>query len=66
MYIATPVRDGTLMAFCPCKLKLHASRKEPVIENHSSYVSTKIYVVGTQKNCLNEMVLLGTQNICFN
>ena len=26
--------------------------------------STKTYVVGTQKNRLNEAVLLGTQNIC--
>ena len=25
--------------------------------------STKTYVVGTQKNCLNETVLLSTQNI---
>ena len=29
-----------------------------------SYFSTKIYVVGTQKNRLNETVLLSTQNIC--
>ena len=29
----------------------------------SSYFSTKTYVVGTQKNRLNEMVLLSTQNI---
>ena len=29
-----------------------------------SYFSTKTYVVGTQKNRLNEMVLLSTQNIC--
>ena len=28
-----------------------------------SYFSTKTYVVGTQKNRLNEMVLLSTQNI---
>ena len=28
------------------------------------YFSTKIYVVGTQKNRLNETVLLSTQNIC--
>ena len=28
-----------------------------------SYFSTKTYVVGTQKNHLNEMVLLSTQNI---
>ena len=26
--------------------------------------STKTYVVGTQKNLLNEMVLLSTHNIC--
>ena len=26
----------------------------------------KTYVVGTQKNCLNEMVLLSTQNECLN
>ena len=30
-----------------------------------SYFSTKAYVVGTQKNRLNEMVLLSTQNICM-
>ena len=29
-----------------------------------SHFSTKTYVVGTQKNRLNEMVLLSTQNIC--
>ena len=29
-----------------------------------SYFSTKTYVVGTQKNRLNETVLLITQNIC--
>ena len=29
-----------------------------------SYFSTKTYVVGTQKNRLNETVLLNTQNIC--
>ena len=28
------------------------------------YFSTNTYVVGTQKNHLNEMVLLSTQNIC--
>ena len=31
-----------------------------------SYFSTKTYVVGTQKNRLNETFLLGTQNICLN
>ena len=29
-----------------------------------SYFSTKTYVVGTQKNRLNETILLSTQNIC--
>ena len=29
-----------------------------------SYFSTKACVVGTQKNRLNETVLLSTQNIC--
>ena len=29
-----------------------------------SYFSPKTYVVGTQKNRLNETVLLSTQNIC--
>ena len=29
-----------------------------------SYFSMETYVVGTQKNHLNEMVLLSTQNIC--
>ena len=33
-------------------------------ENLIFYFSTKTYVVGTQKNRLNETVLLGTQNIC--
>ena len=31
-----------------------------------SYFSTITYVVSTQKNCLNEAVLLSTQNLCLN
>ena len=43
--------------------KLHqASREKCVIENDFSYFSTKTYVVDTQKNHLNEMVLSNTQN----
>ena len=34
--------------------------------NYFSYFSTKTYDVGTQKNRLNETVLLSTQNICLN
>ena len=30
------------------------------------YFAIKTYVVGTQKNRLNEAVLLSTQNICYN
>ena len=40
-----------------------ASRYECVFEYYFPYFSTKTYIVGTQKNHLNEMVLLGTQNI---
>ena len=36
---------------------------ECVTKNLFSYFSTKSYVVGTQKNRLNETVLLSTQNI---
>ena len=34
-------------------------------QNFFSYFSTKTYVVGTQKNRLNETVLLSTQNTCL-
>ena len=30
-----------------------------------SYSSVLTYVLGAQKNCLNETVLLSTHNICF-
>ena len=35
-----------------------------LVKSAFSYFSTKTYVVGTQKNRLNETVLLSTQNIC--
>ena len=38
----------------------------PLTENYFSYFSTKTYVVGTQKNRLDERVLLSTQNTCLN
>ena len=37
-----------------------------VIEHYFFYFSTKTYVVGTQKNRLNEGVLLSIQNTCLN
>ena len=42
------------------------SGKDVKLNNYFPYFSTKAYVVGTQKNHLNEMVLLSTQNICLN
>ena len=41
------------------------SRKECILENYFLFFSSKTYVVGTQKNCLNETVLLSTQNTCL-
>ena len=35
-------------------------------QNLFSYFSTETYVVGSQKNRLNETVLLSTQNLCYN
>ena len=37
-----------------------------VIENYFSYFSTKTYVVGAQKNRLDETVLSSTLNKCLN
>ena len=39
---------------------------ECVSENYFAYFSTETCVVGTQKNRLDETVLLGTQNTCLN
>ena len=36
------------------------------LKNYVSYFSSKTYVIGSQKNRLNETVLLSTQNIYFN
>ena len=41
-----------------------AFSKESVPEKYFFHFSPKTYVVGTQKNRLNETVLLSTQNIC--
>ena len=45
---------------------MQVSRLECVIENHFSYFSTKIYVLGAAKNRLNETVLCSTQYIYLN
>ena len=41
-----------------------AFSEECVPNNKLSYFSTKTYIVGTQKNRLNETFLLSAQNIC--
>ena len=55
--------NPTLVA--DAKSLLQASKEACIFENYFSYLSSKIYVVGTQKNHLNEMVLWGTQNTCL-
>ena len=57
------------VGFGMLKAKVCLSQLRPLVRNayqkkKFSYFSTKTYVVGTQKNCLDEMVLLSTQNIC--
>ena len=47
----------------------HAAAKPPdksALSKKYFYFSTKTYVVGTQKNRLNETVLLSTHNLCLN
>ena len=39
--------------------------KTALSKSQFCYFSTKTYVVATQKNHDNEMVLLNTQNVCF-
>ena len=43
-----------------------APRLECIFKNYFSCFLTKTYVVGTQKNPLNAIVLLNTQNLCLN
>ena len=49
---------------------LHAESAEKGLDrvpnNYFTYFSTKTYVVGTQKNRLNETVLFSTQNVSLN
>ena len=42
------------------------SGKSAQIQNYFSYFSTKTYAVGTQKDHLNETVLLSTLYKCLN
>ena len=46
-------------------ISVYRVKSECETDNYFSYFSTKTYVVGTQKNRLNETVLLSTQNTCL-
>ena len=48
------------------KLPITALNSEHIIEKYFFYFSNETYVVGAQKNWLNETVLLRTQNKCSN
>ena len=58
------------LEYVGCKISLRylieEVRYRPLVKNayQKNNFSTKTYVVGTQKNRLNETVLLSTQNIC--
>ena len=51
MYVSVPLKIKSILTYLP------------VNENYFSYFSTDTYAVDTQKNHLNEMVLLSTQKI---
>ena len=64
------VRIGNLFCLFLIENICSGYSKEPFILciaefNYFLYFSSKIYVVDTQKNRLNETVLLSIQNTCF-
>ena len=48
----------------PMFIQAYRKESERAIKNYFFHFLTKTYVVGTQKNGLNETVLLSTKNIC--
>ena len=48
------------------KLQIRPPDMSAYLEKYFPYCSSKTYAVDTQKNRLNETVLLSTQNTCFN
>ena len=49
-----------------CEHCIRPQKKKCIITNQFSFIPTKTYVVGTQKNHLIEMILLSIQNIFYN
>ena len=57
------LKTGICVCVCVCVLRTLV-KSAFTYRKIISYISTKTYVVDTQKNRLNETVLLSTQNIC--
>ena len=60
--VLSPVFSGSLAVVTGLATAKYSVRSP----YYFSYFSTKTYVVGTQRNRLNETVLLSTQNTCLN
>ena len=60
-------RNGDLdivrASYTRCKANVTEALVKSAYQKYFSYFSTKTYVVGTQKNRLNETILLSTHNI---
>ena len=57
------MRFWNLLHICAAKALTRLCTEKCVPKKYFSYFAIKTYVVGTQKNRLNETVLLSTQNI---
>ena len=64
--VASTLAQHCFKVVCPLRDRGTGLKLRERTKNQFSYFSTKSYVVGTQKNRLNETVLLSTQNICLN
>ena len=67
-FAQNPLHTNEFFQSCTTKMGLGWSDTRPsdksVQQKKNSYFSTKTYVVDTQKNRLNETVLLSNQIIC--
>ena len=67
LILSTKCLKINFLCFLPVLVKIASARpKDKAYKSIFSNFSTKIYVVGTQKNRLSVTVLLSGQNICFN
>ena len=63
--LATPLKIHSAVLGCMYTV-VRPPDKSAYLKKYFLYFSSKTYVVGTQKNRLNETVLLSTQNTCLN